>query len=202
MVTEMQKDSQEKCKINLTYQQYLQENKSKLSHLSTKDCELIKDSFMRSFGKLLREIAKWQRIGDLRPIGWVSLMFIRSSIKSKEYEFRWDLYDEYRDLFRHAPIFYWSAEELFLVFEKEVAAFIKFSTNAEESLNEEAITLIKEVMIGDYFDVIEQICREGMVELLQYDAWSEVEKSDNIKVSVEHFLEGEGLLYSYENEYK
>lgn len=196
----MQKYNEERNEIHLAYRRYLEENKPKLSDVPEKDLNLLKESFMRSFGKLLREVAKWQHIGDLRPIGWISLMFVRSSIKSKEYEFRWDLYDEYRDLFRHAPIFYWCPEELFAVLEKEAASFLEGREKPQTLEQEDFILVTKEVIIADYFAVIEQICQKGMRELLKYDVWENFVKSDNLKVSVENFLSEGCVLYSRESE--
>lgn len=198
-MTDFQKYRQDKQAIEVKYQAYLAEHPSKSTLLTDEERKLIHESFMLSLAKLIREIAKWQKIGDLRPIGWISLMFIRKSIQTKDYEFRWDLYDRERALFRFAPLFYWMPKEYFAKLEKEYEEFIAFSGFVPEEMAEEKIILIKETIIAGYFEVLEPICKAAMTELRKYSVWELFQKSDNLKVSFEHFHYTDCLLYAYDH---
>lgn len=180
------------------YQAYIEEKRLMLWYDSEKEKKFIKRNLVDLLDRLFEEVIKLQRIGDIATLGWVSLMFLRDSIRTNEYDFRIDLYDDESALIKEGPIFCWNPDFIFFQMEKDIKGYLESIGEKTDMLSVE----MKERYISPYFSVAEQISREVVPEILALATYDKLKKSDELKMSFEHFKGQRPPLYSRKEDLK
>lgn len=159
--------------------------------------EILKD-FQGAFIEVFQKGAKMQEAGKKTAIAYVCISILRSSLLTKTYQLRIDLYgsDGYFD--RAECEGHWNVGFVFEWLEEDINYFTKCARKKLVRIQDAEMILFMQDYQEQYFDLLEDFCAEHIAKILELPSWKKLKREAQVQISYGEFLD-QGTLLQIEN---
>lgn len=149
----------------------------------------ISKQFQHAFDEVYQKAAGMQKAGKKEAIAYVCISILRSSLLTKTYQLRIDLYNSNLYLDRTECANYWDVGFAFQQLDNDIDYFTKCARKKIVRIQQAEILLYMQDYQEHYFDLLEEFCVEHIAGLLELPSWKALKKQAEIKFTYGEYLD-------------
>lgn len=147
------------------------------------------EEFKAAFDDVFQRCVKMQAAGEKAPIAFVCVSKLRSSLMTKTYDVRIDLYDKNFYLDRSECAGKWRAAFAFEPIQEDCAYFTKCARTKLVRIQAAEMKIFLQEFQDVYFEILEEFCARHIKMISKLASWNAVMREEPVTFSFGDFLD-------------
>lgn len=167
----------------------LEEVKGNIAAEIEKNWLTILKNFQDAFDEVFQKGTKMQKAGAKGAIAYVCIGILRSSLMTKTYQMRIDLYDKNLHMDQRECASPWAVDFLFKWLDEDVIYFTKCARQKLVRIQDAEMVIFMQEYQENYFDILETFCAQHIHDVIQIKSWGGLNKEAQVKFTFGEFLD-------------
>lgn len=149
----------------------------------------ILKNFKNSFNDVFVKGAKMQKDREKGAIAYVCIEILRSSLLTRTYQLRIDLYDKNLHLDQRECASQWGVDFAFQWLDEDMNYFTKRAREKLIRILDAEMIIFMQHYQEHYFKILEEFCERHIQNILQLPSWEGLKKEETVKFTYGEFLD-------------
>lgn len=167
----------------------LEEISEKIAAVIEKNQSEILRDFQYAFNEAFQKGVEMQKAGEKGAIAYVCIAILRSSLLTKTYQMRLDLYDKNLHMDQWECASQWPVDFVFQWLDEDMTYFTRCARQKLVRIQDAEILTFMQEYQENYFDILEEFCSRHVQDVIQIASWSELNKEEQVKFTFGELLD-------------